>query len=340
MPGSRSSLRRRGDEAASTFLFIFNSTARASTLRSMETRRGSSTTRATPNAEAVIERGHIWIDALRRIPGGHRDRRTTISTRTTRTTRRKICAFSMSVRGAELSRHDREDPKKTAAVTALRALLAGIVDYAGLFPPAELDMPAAVRNYAEYRASDDAWMLGRFVVPVARLDEFCDALVESVSKDTPDWRLAAIAGADRSADAARVRRFNASHAVPAAIDCVEAKVASVDDVARAAGGDARLGIFRRAARALGPPTTRRGARDARLKAKIRTGGVTGDAFPDARSIVRFIRACDEARVLVQGDGGASSSVHGRLPAHLRANVGDAPHVRIRQRLPRPGVSRR
>ena len=28
----------------------------------------------------------------------------------------------------------------------LRTLLAGIVDYAGLFPPAGLDMPAAVAN--------------------------------------------------------------------------------------------------------------------------------------------------------------------------------------------------
>lgn len=188
-------------------------------------------------------------------------------------------------------------------MTALRALLAGIVDYAGLFPPAELDMPAAVRNYAEYRASDDAWMLGRFVVQVARLDEFCDALVESVSKDTPDWRVAAIAGADRSADAARVRRFNASHAVPAAIDCVEAKVASVDDVARAAEEMRGLEFFAELPARSDPRPLVEALATHRLKAKIRTGGVTGDAFPDARSIVRFIRACDEARVSFKATAG-------------------------------------
>ena len=36
------------------------------------------------------------------------------------------------------------------SMKALRALLTGIVDYAGLFPPAALDMTTAVRNYASY----------------------------------------------------------------------------------------------------------------------------------------------------------------------------------------------
>lgn len=33
----------------------------------------------------------------------------------------------------------------------LREFLTDIIDYAGLFPPAALDMRAAVRNYAAYR---------------------------------------------------------------------------------------------------------------------------------------------------------------------------------------------
>ena len=55
--------------------------------------------------------------------------------------------------------------------TALRTLLAGSIDYAGLFPPAGLDMATSVRQYAEYRSHPDAWALGRFVVPAARLGE-------------------------------------------------------------------------------------------------------------------------------------------------------------------------
>src|SRR5262249_51270542 len=55
---------------------------------------------------------------------------------------------------------------------SLRALLAGVIDYAGLFPPAKLPLDQAVRNYARYRTEPESWMLGRFVCPAARLAEF------------------------------------------------------------------------------------------------------------------------------------------------------------------------
>jgi hypothetical protein len=54
---------------------------------------------------------------------------------------------------------------------SLRALLTGIIDYAGLFPPAKLTLDQAIRNYARYRREAEAWMLGRFIVPAARLEE-------------------------------------------------------------------------------------------------------------------------------------------------------------------------
>jgi hypothetical protein len=54
---------------------------------------------------------------------------------------------------------------------ALRSLLTGLIDYAGLFPPASLDLTTAMSNYAAYRASEHAWMLGRFVVPAAQAAE-------------------------------------------------------------------------------------------------------------------------------------------------------------------------
>lgn len=55
---------------------------------------------------------------------------------------------------------------------SIRALLEGVIDYAGLFPPAELPMAEAVANYARYRDGEYAWMLARFVVPHARWDEY------------------------------------------------------------------------------------------------------------------------------------------------------------------------
>ncbi len=54
---------------------------------------------------------------------------------------------------------------------SLRALLTGLIDYAGLFPPARLPLDQAIRNYARYRQEDDAWMLGRFIIPTSRLED-------------------------------------------------------------------------------------------------------------------------------------------------------------------------
>ena len=67
---------------------------------------------------------------------------------------------------------------------SLRALLSGVVDYAGLFPPAQLPLDQAIRNYARYRQEADAWMLGRFVIPVSRLLEW-DAFADLFQAHSP-----------------------------------------------------------------------------------------------------------------------------------------------------------
>ena len=45
------------------------------------------------------------------------------------------------------------------------------VDYAGLFPPAELPLDEAINNYAIFRLDPDSWMLSRFVIPSSKLSE-------------------------------------------------------------------------------------------------------------------------------------------------------------------------
>src|SRR5438876_1068266 len=55
---------------------------------------------------------------------------------------------------------------------AVRALLNQILDYAGLFPPANLPLEEALRIYLhEKKNSPYSWMLGRFVCPTPRLRE-------------------------------------------------------------------------------------------------------------------------------------------------------------------------
>lgn len=53
---------------------------------------------------------------------------------------------------------------------SLRTFMNGIVDYAGLFPPADLELEPALRNYLRYREGEDAWMISRFILPYTMLD--------------------------------------------------------------------------------------------------------------------------------------------------------------------------
>ncbi|MDM7916789.1 MAG: hypothetical protein ACE15D_17165 [Candidatus Eisenbacteria bacterium] len=71
---------------------------------------------------------------------------------------------------------------------AFRALMAGIVDYAGLFPPAQLSLKEAIESYARYREEPGGWMLGRFVCPASRLREllaFRPVFLPKLEEDIP-----------------------------------------------------------------------------------------------------------------------------------------------------------
>jgi fumarylacetoacetase len=160
-------------------------------------------------------------------------------------------------------------------------------------------MDGAVAEYARWRRSPEAWMLGRFVAPAARLAELgraADAFLPEAGAGDP-WPLSALLGADVRGEASLVASFNRSHAGRAAVDTVELKAASVAEVEAALeplppglvafvelplGGDldAVLAVV--------------GARGARAKA--RTGGVVPEAVPGPRALARFLVACARAGV--------------------------------------------
>lgn len=54
---------------------------------------------------------------------------------------------------------------------SLKEFMREIIDYAGLFPPADLPLDTSIRNYARYKKGEDAWMLSRFIIPASRLEE-------------------------------------------------------------------------------------------------------------------------------------------------------------------------
>lgn len=203
--------------------------------------------------------------------------------------------------------------------TALRALLAGAVDYAGLFPPAGLPMAEAVANYAAYAGGADAWALGRFVVPVARLGEL-EQSAEGLAPEAPapPWRLSALIGASPAEELHLLGEFNCRHAEAGAsalsADAVEAKAGSVADVERILGAVPRWAeAYVEVPLAADPRPLIEAIARLGGRAKIRTGGITSDAFPTAAQVLRFLRACADARVPFK----ATAGLHHPLRAEYR-----------------------
>jgi hypothetical protein len=58
---------------------------------------------------------------------------------------------------------------------ARQTLLGRLIDYAGLFPPAQLEMGEAAARYRDARLGPHAWMLDRFICPASRLEELGEA---------------------------------------------------------------------------------------------------------------------------------------------------------------------
>jgi hypothetical protein len=182
--------------------------------------------------------------------------------------------------------------------TACAALLRDLIDYAGLFPPASLDMASAVAKYDEYLRSEWNWILGRFIVPVSRLEEFKEAMagLKSKSRGFSIWRLSAIVGKDVVDEVDRVRRFNARgpDSRPARKSVIESLEVKVDDGAeiKQASGIAPAGVkvyFE--VPAANPVECMREIANCGRRAKIRTGGETADKFPPAARVIEFLQLC-------------------------------------------------
>jgi len=198
------------------------------------------------------------------------------------------------------------------AVVAAGALLRDLIDYAGLFPPASLAMAPAVANYDAYWKSKWRWILGRFVVPVARLGEFREALA-GLPAPTPgivstSWRLSAILGPDVVGDVALIRKFNARTAGPrpgrrAVVESLEVKVASLNDVKQLSGiTPAGLRVYFEIPLSSWSECVAAVAACGR-RAKIRTGGETADKFPAPESVIEFMRLCSAADVPFKATAG-------------------------------------
>ncbi|MFZ3263359.1 MAG: hypothetical protein WA172_05125 [Terriglobales bacterium] len=210
------------------------------------------------------------------------------------------------------------------AESAVAVLLCDLIDYAGLFPPASLAMAPAVANYQAYLCSEYGWILGRFVLPVARLDEFARALAEAPAQPSigqpaigqpatagpgTSWELSVLPGVDISGDVARIHEFNhrfaASHLpARAEIKSIEMRITSPEGIHRLARMiPAELETYFEIPFSGNERECIAAVADCGRRAKIRTGGETADKFPAPESVIEFIRLCAAANVPFKATAG-------------------------------------
>ena len=206
-------------------------------------------------------------------------------------------------------------------MNAIDALLNGLVDYAGLFPPAGEDMATAVGNYADYSRGPDRAALGRFIVPLARLSEFeatATPLFPSGPKAKP-WKVSVLVADDVRSAVDEMSKFNERHAGgsrkgAAIIDVAELKATTIEEIANQqrdlSGG---LTSFFEIPLTGDVPSLVRAIGEVSSRAKVRTGGVTPEAFPSAHSIIDFMMECHAARVPFK----ATAGLHHPIRAEYR-----------------------
>jgi len=214
-----------------------------------------------------------------------------------------------------------------------RTLMTGLIDYAGLFPPARLAMGAACEEYLRSSMSEFEWALGRFVCPVSRLEEFekhASMLLPGTAGTSgyrervvgEPWRLSVLIDApnldalNKALD--QIDRFNEAHSREdnglATIDMIELKALApvfIDEAMDVIpedlfpcfefpiAGDCRGFVAALAGNS--------------AAAKVRTGGLTPDAIPSSSDLAAFLHACARADVPFKATAGLHHAVRSEFP---------------------------
>ncbi|HSH04811.1 MAG TPA: hypothetical protein VLL52_20025 [Anaerolineae bacterium] len=70
-------------------------------------------------------------------------------------------------------------------MSAFQAFMSQLIDYAGLFPPAQLPLNEAITNYSHYQQHTDSWLLSHFIIPATRLNELSTIASSQLTTESP-----------------------------------------------------------------------------------------------------------------------------------------------------------
>ena len=187
---------------------------------------------------------------------------------------------------------------------SLQAFLTSSIDYAGMFPPCSLALEPALQNHASYVRSPEAWMLNTFVLPVQQFNS-ARALLSNFDPLHP-LRVTALgpktANMDSFLDALEdadlaIRSFS-KYGVDL-VSIAQLEMFLPDDVEQVCLKKAKeiigdLPVFweappDKAEKTIASLAKHNSDQDvATFGYKLRTGGVTADAFPTSAQIARAL----------------------------------------------------
>lgn len=189
---------------------------------------------------------------------------------------------------------------------SLRALLEHSIDYAGMFPPCALDLEPALANQARYVRLEESWMLNAFVLPVGQFD----AAKQFLSLFDPAHPLCVSALGPKTENAssftealvetdAAIRSLSAHNIDLVSINQLEMFLPAEVDSSLLQEAQSIIGsvpVFweapaERAEQTIALVTEHNSsAAQPTFGYKLRTGGVTADAFPTSAQIARALVA--------------------------------------------------
>ena len=194
-------------------------------------------------------------------------------------------------------------------MTAIESLLAGLFDYAGLYPPASLGLRSAANNYLEYRRGVHRPALGRFIVNLDRLEELRSITGDSLG----ELPLSVIAPEDADWESLARQIESGLHIGSVEIKCNPAT--AIEQVtARIPRG--LVTYYEVPINAIGHDALDAiGAAGAR--AKIRMGGVVPEAFPSIRDGVQMLASLARLRLPFKATAGLHHPVRSMRPLTYR-----------------------
>jgi hypothetical protein len=185
---------------------------------------------------------------------------------------------------------------QTAATTRSEIMLEGFIDYAGLYPPANLDMQPVVHNWHSFLQSDDRWMLARLIIPASRLSEFKRASEKLFpSAEEEPWQLSVLlppVSSEHFESALQsVIAFN-MESCGAVANVVEFKADTTSEIENALTMlHDDLFPYIELPIEEDPRGLIAALSGAIAGAKVRTGGIEKELYPSSQSLSRFIHSC-------------------------------------------------